>query len=106
MHERLGYAGADLILYAQTLGLNTWWVGGTFNRKRVGERASAERPVGIVAVGLGATQGKPHKSKSAADISSYEGEAPRWFSRGVEAALLAPTALNKQAFKLHGKGDA
>lgn len=23
---RLGYAGADLMLYAQTLGLNTWWV--------------------------------------------------------------------------------
>ena len=31
--ERLGYCGADLMLYAQTLGLNTWWVGGTFNRK-------------------------------------------------------------------------
>lgn len=105
LDERLGYAGADLMLYAQTLGLNTWWVGGTFNRKRVKERAGADRPVGIVAVGLGATQGKPHKSKSAADISSYEGEAPRWFSRGVEAALLAPTALNKQAFELHGKGD-
>ena len=26
---RLGYVGADLMLYAQTLGLNTWWVGGT-----------------------------------------------------------------------------
>ena len=26
LDEKLGYCGADLILYAQTLGLNTWWV--------------------------------------------------------------------------------
>ena len=32
LDERLGYSGADIMLYAQTLGLNTWWVGGTFNR--------------------------------------------------------------------------
>ena len=28
LDEKLGYCGADLMLYAQTLGLNTWWVGG------------------------------------------------------------------------------
>lgn len=28
--ELCGYCGADLMLYAQTLGLNTWWVGGTY----------------------------------------------------------------------------
>ena len=33
LDERLGYCGADLCLYAQTLGLNTWWVGGMFNGK-------------------------------------------------------------------------
>lgn len=33
LDEKLGYCGADLILYAQTLGLNTWWVGGMFNGK-------------------------------------------------------------------------
>ena len=32
LDERLGYSGADIMLYAQTLGLNTWRVGGTFNR--------------------------------------------------------------------------
>ena len=29
LRERLGAAGADLMLFCQTLGLNTWWVGGT-----------------------------------------------------------------------------
>ena len=24
---KLGYSSADLMLYAQTLGLNTWWIG-------------------------------------------------------------------------------
>lgn len=32
--EKIGYCSADIMLYAQTLGLNTWWVGGTFNRRR------------------------------------------------------------------------
>lgn len=38
LDEDLGYASADLMLFAQTLGLNTWWIGGTFSRKNV-ERA-------------------------------------------------------------------
>lgn len=32
LEEKLGYSGADLMLYAQTLGLNTWYVGGMFDR--------------------------------------------------------------------------
>jgi len=36
-------------------------------------------------------------------VSRYEGSEPEWFSRGVEAALLAPTAMNKQAFMITGK---
>lgn len=35
LNERLGYVGADLMLYAQTLGLNTCWIGGTFSKKNV-----------------------------------------------------------------------
>ena len=31
LRERLGAAGADLMLFCQTLGLNTWWVGGTYS---------------------------------------------------------------------------
>ena len=38
-------------------------------------------------------------------LQTYEGEAPLWFKRGVAAALLAPTALNKQNFQIYGKGD-
>ena len=102
--ERLGHAGSDLCLYAQTLGLNTWWVGGTYSFKHVEKMYPGLRVFGVIVVGYGATQGKPHRSKKAADVSSYEGEAPAWFERAVEFALLAPTAINRQAFKLRGRG--
>lgn len=105
--ERLGYCGADLVLYAQTLGLNTWWIGGMVSKR------GAERNLGdgagqinsIIAVGYGLTNGTPHKSKPAAEISTYEGDAPRWFADGVDALLHAPTAINRQAFKVHGRGN-
>lgn len=106
--ERLGYCGCDVMLYAQTLGLNTWWVGGTYSRRGVrrgADLAEDQRLAGIIAVGYGAAQGVPHRSKRPEDISSYCGGAPDWFTRGVEAVLLAPTALNKQAFQITGQGD-
>lgn len=106
--ERLGYCGCDVMLYAQTLGLNTWWVGGTYNKKGVRKTAGLSEGqylAGIIAVGYGVTQGVSHKSKRAEDISAYRGDVPEWFARGVEAVLLAPTALNKQAFRVTGEGD-
>ena len=103
--ELCGYSGADLMLYAQTLGLNTWWVGGTYNRKGAQEKSEGAKPVGVIAVGYGQTQGVPHKTKTAEQVSSYDGEAPQWFKNGIEAALLAPTALAKQAFTIKGKGN-
>lgn len=106
LDEKLGYRGCDLILYAQTLGLNTWWVGGMFSRRGAEKNMDkiAGRINGIIAVGYGATQGVPHKSKSADEISQYKGTAPQWFKDGVDALLCAPTALNKQAYMVKGEG--
>lgn len=106
--EKLGYCGADMILYAQTLGLNSWWVGDTFSQKGARKNAAitdAEKVTGIIAIGYGATQGVPHKSKTSDEISSYKGDSPEWFINGVNAVLLAPTALNKQAFNIKGEGN-
>ena len=105
LDERLGYCGAELMLYAQTLGLNTWWVGGTFNRKLMTEISSGIRVVGVIAVGYGQNQGVPHKSKTAEQVSRYDGDAPEWFRQGINGALLAPTALAKQAFMITGSGE-
>lgn len=103
--ERLGYSSADLMLYAQTLGLNTWYIGGTFDHG-VSKYADGKKVIGIVAVGFGENGGVPHKSKSAEQVSHYDGEVPDWFASGIEAALLAPTAMNCQGFKLFGNGNS
>ena len=97
-------ACADLMLFAQTRGVITWWIGGTFSRKNVEQAVPGKKVIGIVAVGFGVTPGVAHKSKTAAEVSSYEGPAPQWFADGVQAALLAPTALNKQYFRIAGEG--
>ena len=107
LDEKLGYCGADVMLYAQTLGLNSWWIGGMCNVKGAQKNlnAGAARVNGVLAVGYGQTQGTAHKSKSASQISRHNGAAPQWFADGVDALLLAPTALNRQAFKVRGDGN-
>ena len=32
------------------------------------------------------------------EVIQLDGPAPEWFQKGVEAALLAPTAMNQQKF--------
>ncbi len=106
LDEAVGYCGADMMLFAQTLGLNSWWVGGTYSRKGVRRNAHPEtgKILGLIALGYGRTQGVPHKSKGPEEIASYAGPPPEWFVKGVEALLLAPTALNRQAFTVRGEG--
>lgn len=105
--EKLGYCGAIMILFAQTLGLNTWWVGGMFNSKGAQKHLDDinVRVNGVIAIGYGQTQGIQHKSKKPAEISEYNGEAPQWFTDGVEALIHAPTALNKQPYMVKGDGN-
>lgn len=107
LDEKLGYCGADLILYAQTLGLNTWWIGGMFNGKGALKNLSSKdvRVNGVIAVGYGRTQGVPHKSKSPEEIGTYDGNPPQWFTDGISALLCAPTALNKQPYTVKGEGN-
>ena len=51
-----------------------------------------------------AMQGTAHQSKNASAVSRAE-DAPEWFKKGIEAALLAPTALNQQKFLFTLRGD-
>ena len=87
--------------------MNTWWVGGMFSGKGAMKHLETKdvRVNGVIAIGYGQTQGVPHKSKTAAEISQYNGAAPQWFLDGVEALLCAPTALNKQPYMVRGDGD-
>ena len=67
-----------------------------------------EKVVCVISLGYGETQGSDHKRRTAAEVSNIEslgGDCPDWFKAGVEAALLAPTAVNQQKFMFEYKGD-
>lgn len=100
LDERVGYYGERLVLAAQAIGLNTCWVGMTY--RKVGAAFSigkGEKVVCMIAVGYGATPGSAHKQKTVEQVSNASAATPEWFRRGVEAALLAPSALNQQKFR-------
>ncbi|MGN1245676.1 MAG: nitroreductase family protein, partial [Muribaculaceae bacterium] len=52
-----------------------------------------------------ATQGVQSKSKTVEKVSKCSGDMPEWFRNGVEAALLAPSAVNQQKFRFELVGD-
>ena len=100
LDERIGYYGQKLVIYAQQLGLNTCWVG-TFNRKKIPvEISDGERLVIAIAIGYGQTQGKQRKTKTADEVVIDLKDVPDWYHAGVEAALLAPTAITQQKFEI------
>ena len=104
--ERAGYYGERLVLLAQTLGLNTCWVGLTYSKVRSSYTVrKGEKLLLVIAVGHGETAGRARKSKTREQVSRAEGTPPDWFTRGVDAALKAPTALNQQKFMFTLRGD-
>ena len=106
LDEVCGWYGEKLVLAAQMLGLNTCWVKLTY-RKIPGAFSveRGEKLVCVIALGYGKTQGKPHRSKPLSAV--MEGtDQPDWFIRGVECALLAPTAVNQQKFRFSREGRA
>ena len=100
LEEKCGYYGERLVLLAQSLGLNSCWVAMSYDKSKAACKLDAgEKLCIVIALGYGATQGVPHKSKSVEQVMAAKGEVPDWFRAGVEAALLAPTAMNQQKFK-------
>ncbi len=92
---KAGYYGEDIVLYAQSLGLNTCWA--MMCKKSLDADDGYEQVINI-AVGYGEEQGVPHKNRPVSDVADLEGK-PEWFVKGVEAAMLAPTGINAQKFR-------
>lgn len=98
--EKIGYYGEKLVLLAQTLGLNTCWVGLTY-KKIPGTFTLRDGDIVhcVIALGYGTTPGVQHPMKPVEQFYESNGLAPEWFRAGMEAAMLAPTAVNQQKFK-------
>lgn len=107
LDERIGYYGERIVLKAQQLGLNTCWVAVTYSKgkcKCLLEKV--EKIVCVIALGYGETQGVPHKSKSIEELCSVTGDMPDWLKKGMNGAMLAPTAMNQQKFLFIFDGKA
>ena len=105
LDERIGYYGEHLVLLAQTLGLNTCWVGLSYSKvPGTYVLEEGEKIACYIAIGYGETQGSGHKIKTVEQVSNASDITPSWFKKGVEAALLAPTAVNQQKFSFEYVG--
>lgn len=106
LSETCGYFGERIVLRAQQIGLNTCWAAMTYSKVpsafSVGE---GEKLCAVIAVGYGKTQGSGHRVKSLREVTEGEPPFPEWFVSGVEAALLAPTAMNQQKFRFALQGN-
>lgn len=99
--EVIGYWGQKIVLAAQDMGLNTCWCALCSRKKSRAVVALGKKVRLVIAVGHGKTQGFPRKTKSVGALSSVEcAYVPAWFAAAMEAAQLAPTAMNNQNFKI------
>lgn len=103
LDEKGGYYGEKVVLKAQKLGLNTCWaaMGKGRGKEKIGP---GKEEVIVISLGYGRTQGSARRSKKPEKVSNLNPESPEWFRNGVEAALLAPTAINQQRFYLELDG--
>ncbi|MFC1984529.1 nitroreductase family protein [Chloroflexota bacterium] len=122
VQEHVGYMGEGIILEAESMNLATCWVAGFFRRKAVeslikifeNERVMAITPIGYAAkrqsfeeklmTGFGLT----HKRKKLSGLVTgiNESEWPNWIKISLEAARLAPSAVNRQPWRFHIEPDS
>ena len=94
--EKAGYYGEKIVLKCQEMGLNTCWVAMTHGKSQA-KIKKGQKLLILISLGYGDTQGVAHRSKSIKELSHAD-EETEWFTKGMEAVCLAPTAMNQQKF--------
>lgn len=118
VQEQVGYTGEGIILETTAFNLDTCWVGGFFRPEvakvlagtRENERVLAVTPVGYAAerqsveerlmTGFGLTHRRRPLSGLVTGLEALNW--PSW----VEAARLAPSAVNRQPWRFHVEPDS
>jgi hypothetical protein len=112
VQEKMGYTGEAAVLEATSLGLGTCWVALTYNARAVKSLVRLEKEEKMICVSpVGYTTeqwsfeekvfsgfGSNHQRKPLLSMSSglSEPSCPGWARSAVEAARLAPSAMNRQ----------
>lgn len=96
----VGYYGEWLALRIIELGLSTAWA--VLDNADAGwwSTGSREHLIWVLAFGHGVRPGAKHHTKPMDRLCSVADgmQAPDWFIRGMQAAMLAPTSLGQQPF--------
>ncbi|EOS59515.1 hypothetical protein C815_02098 [Firmicutes bacterium M10-2] len=102
LDEKCGYYGEKIVLYAQSIGLNTCFVGGTYTKvDNVLEINKDEKLVCMITVGYGVDHGQPHALKDVSKFSNEDPNSPEWFKLGLQGVRLAPSAYNEQKWHFY-----
>lgn len=101
LEEKCGYFGQEIVLTAESMGIATCWVGGTYDRSAcLAYLSKGERLVCVIAMGYTASTAlsrAPHRStKSLQQLGSASDDTPEWFYDALNAVQLAPSAMNRQ----------
>ncbi len=119
INEKIGYTGEGIILEVTAMGLGTCWVGGSMFFRRglaesiVGagekERVFAVTPVGYAAKSYSGEEramtgfGLAHRRKPLSKLVTGldKKDCPDWIKAALEAARLAPSAVNRQPWRFY-----
>jgi len=122
VQEKVGYSGEGIILEATALGLGTCWVGGFFRPEtaaslshiRENEKVLAVTPIGYASERVSFEEkimtgfGRTHKRKPVDElVTGMEADKrPQWIKTALEAARVAPSAVNRQPWRFHVEDDS
>jgi len=117
--EKSGYLGEGIVLEAVSLGLATCWVGGFFRPEVAAALAGAgknERVLAVTPIGYASEEwsleerimtgfGRSSRRKPLSELVTGlpEGKWPTWVKAALEAARLAPSAVNRQPWRFFVK---
>ena len=113
-HQHAGYLGEAAILESTALGLDTCWIGGFFSVEKVGglvslgrdERVIAVSPVGTATDRRTLTErsfssmAASHIRKPLEEIAPGAVVWPAWACAAAECVRTAPSAMNRQPWRL------
>jgi nitroreductase len=120
--EKVGYVGEGIILEATSLQLGTCWVGGFFRPEvaaflaeiKKNEKVFAVTPVGFASEKFSLEEkvmtgfGKTHRRKPLSELVKglEESQWPGWIKKALEAARIAPSAVNRQPWRFYVEPDS
>jgi nitroreductase len=117
--EAAGYMGEGIVLHATALGLNTCWVAGFFDPKKVSRQVDMEENEKVTAITpVGLAEDESELVEHAREFGVYRKrliiddlimtgstEPKPWQFAGIEGARLGPSALNHQPWRFKVEGD-